>query len=158
MRTYERAGTRSGCNHTQSDRGLSPVESSLHRPGALDGQLLTQLGDLGPQYTVITGVLMDAGTISNLGYDKKSNTFWIVNCDYLPVSYPGTGDIFASVLTGAFLSGDSLPIAMGKATCFAEECIKTTFSYSTDTRHGVMLEKVLAMPDHRFGTKPYSIL
>lgn len=121
-------------------------------------QLLTQLGDLGPQYTVITGVPMDTGTISSLGYDKKSNTFWIVNCDYLPVSYPGTGDIFASVLTGAFLSGDSLPIAMGKATCFAEECIKTTFSYSTDTRHGVMLEKVLAMPDHRFGTKPYSIL
>ena len=71
---------------------------------------------------------MDTGTISNLGYDKKSNTFWIVNCDYLPVSYPGTVDIFASVLTGAFLSGDSLPIAMGKATCFAEECIKTTFS------------------------------
>ena len=37
VRTYERAGTRSGCNHTQSNRGLSPVESSLHRPGALDG-------------------------------------------------------------------------------------------------------------------------
>lgn len=101
---------------------------------------------------------METGPISNLGYDQKNHTFWIVNCDYLPVSYPGTGDIFASVLTGAFLSGDSLPIAMGKATCFAEECIKTTFSYSTDTRHGVMLEKVLAIPDHRFGTKPYSTL
>ena len=41
-------------------------------------QLLTQLGDLGPQYTVITGVPMDTGTISNLGYDKKEQ--YLLDC------------------------------------------------------------------------------
>ena len=111
--------------------------------------LLAQLGELGPNYVVITGVPMASGSIANVGYDKQNNSYWIVPCDYVPVSYPGTGDIFASVLTGGFLTGDSLPIAMGRATYFVEQCIKTTFSYSTDTRHGVMLEKELAVLGNR---------
>ncbi|MCL2068757.1 MAG: bifunctional hydroxymethylpyrimidine kinase/phosphomethylpyrimidine kinase, partial [Oscillospiraceae bacterium] len=61
----------------------------------------------------------------------------------VPVNYPGTGDIFASVLTGGVLSGDSLPMAMERATRYLELTIKTTYSYGTDTRCGVMLEKTL---------------
>lgn len=120
--------------------------------------LLAKLGELGPKYVVITGVPMATGNIANIGYDKQNNSYWIVECDYVPVSYPGTGDIFASVLTGGFLTGDSLPIAMGRATYFVEQCIKTTFSYSTDTRHGVMLEKELAVLGNRFNIKGYSLL
>ena len=120
--------------------------------------LLAQLGELGPNYVVITGVPMASGSIANVGYDKQNNSYWIVPCDYVPVSYPGTGDIFASVLTGGFLTGDSLPIAMGRATYFVEQCIKTTFSYSTDTRHGVMLEKELAVLGNRCNIKGYSLL
>ncbi len=61
----------------------------------------------------------------------------------MPVSYPGCGDIFASVLTGALLGGASLPIAMSRAAGFVELCVKTTFSYGSDTRYGVMFESVL---------------
>ncbi len=107
--------------------------------------LLAKLGELGPKYVVITGVELATGKMANIGYDKVNNSYWVVACDYLPVSYPGTGDIFASVLTGAFLTGDSLPIAMGRATYFVERCIKTTFSYSSDPRYGVMLEKELSV-------------
>ena len=57
--------------------------------------------------------------------------------------YPGTGDVFASVLTGSILRGDSLPIAMNRATAFLERAIKTTYSYSTDSREGIMLESCL---------------
>lgn len=120
--------------------------------------ILVKLSDLGPNYILITGAPMATGIIANIGYDKQNNSFWIVPCDYVPVSYPGTGDIFASVLTGGFLTGDSLPIAMGRATYFAERCIKTTFSYSSDTRHGVMLEKELALLTDRLNVKNYSLL
>lgn len=120
--------------------------------------LLAQLGELGPTQVVITGVAMATGGVANIGYDKEHNAFWIVPCDFVPVSYPGTGDIFASVLTGGFLTGDSLPIAMGRATYFIERCIKTTFSYSSDTRHGVMLEKELAVLSDRHSVKDYSLL
>ena len=82
--------------------------------------------------------------MANIGYDREHNSYWCVPCDYVPVSYPGTGDIFAAVLTASFLTGDSLPIAMSRSSRFVEIAIKTTFSYGSDTRFGVMLES--AMP------------
>ena len=105
--------------------------------------MLVRLSEMGPRSVVITGMQLASGTMTNVGYDRERNAFWMVPCEYVPVSYPGTGDIYASVLIGGFLSGDSLPIAMDRATRFVELSIQTTFSYGTDTREGVMLEKTL---------------
>ena len=105
--------------------------------------MLARLGEMGPGSVVITGVSLANGALSNVGYDREKNGFWRVDSAYVPVSYPGTGDIFASVLTGGLLTGDSLPIAMDRATKFLELAIKTTYSYGTDTRWGVMLESCL---------------
>ena len=115
--------------------------------------LLVRLSELGPNYVVITGAPMASGSIANIGYDRQNNSFWYIDCDYVPVSYPGTGDLFASVLTG-----DSLPMAMGRAAYFVERCIKTTFSYSSDTRYGVMLEKELGVLIDRQNIKDFSLL
>ena len=104
---------------------------------------LVKLAGIGPGYIIMTGVEMADGSMSNLGYDRERNAFWRVDCRYVPVSYPGTGDIFASVAVGALLKGDSLPMAMERATEFLELCIKTTYGYGTDTRMGVMLESCL---------------
>ena len=120
--------------------------------------LLVRLSELGPNYVVITGTPMASGSIANIGYDRQNNSFWYIDCDYVPVSYPGTGDLFASVLTGGFLTGDSLPMAMGRAAYFVERCIKTTFSYSSDTRYGVMLEKELGVLIDRQNIKDFSLL
>ena len=105
--------------------------------------MLARLSEKGPGKIVITGVSLAEGIMANIGYDRENNYYWCVPCDYVPVSYPGTGDIFAAVLTGAFLTGDSLPIAMARASRFVEQAIKTTFAYGTDTRFGVMLEAVM---------------
>lgn len=93
---------------------------------------------------VITGVPLMDGVMTNLGYDRESGGFWRVDWDYVPASYPGTGDIFASVLTGSLLKGESLPIAMDRATKFAQIAIKNTYSYGTEPRAGVMFESVLS--------------
>ncbi len=105
--------------------------------------LLVKLAELGPNCVVVTGAELATGEIANLGYDRGNGSFWFVPCDYVPVSYPGCGDIFASVLTGALLGGASLPIAMSRAAGFVELCVKTTFSYGSDARYGVMFESVL---------------
>lgn len=120
--------------------------------------MLVRLSELGPEYVVITGVQLATSQLANIGYDRGNNTFWAVSCNYVPVSYPGTGDIFASVLTGAFLTGDSLPIAMSRATQFLEKAIKTTFSYGADTRHGVMLEMAIPTLISHENQKDFSIL
>lgn len=111
--------------------------------------ILVRLSELGPPYVVITGVETASGECASVGYDRQHNAFWSVAFDYVPAAYPGTGDIFASVLTGSMITGDSFPIAMNRATQFDELVIKTTFSYGTDTRHGVMLEKCLEWLTHR---------
>ena len=78
-----------------------------------------------------------------LCYDREHNSYWKSAGDYIPVHYPGTGDIFAAVLTASLLRGDSLPMAMDRAARYVELTIKTTYSYSTEPREGVMLERTL---------------
>lgn len=105
--------------------------------------ILARLSEMGPRYVALTGVELADGTIANLGYDRDRGDYWRVDCNYVPASYPGTGDIFASVVVGALLGGDSLPMAIERATRFLEVTIRTTFSYGSDTRYGVMLESCL---------------
>lgn len=120
--------------------------------------MLVQLSELGPNYVVITGVEMASGGCANVGYDRDQNKFWCVEYEYVPVAYPGTGDIFASVLTGALIGGDSFPMAIDRATGFIELAIKTTFSYASDTRYGVMLEPCLSWLIHSEMPKSYKLL
>ena len=96
-----------------------------------------------PEKVVVTGVTLATGEYANICYDRDHNSFWKSVGDYIPVHYPGTGDIFAAVLTASLLQGDSLPLAMDRAARYVELTIKTTYSYSTDPREGVMLERTL---------------
>lgn len=120
---------------------------------------LTRLSGLGPKMVVITGVQLAFGqAMSNIGYDRERGAFWCTDCDYVPVSYPGTGDLFAAVLTGSLLSGDSLPMAMQRATRFVQGAIKTTYGYGGDTRYGVMFEPLLPQLSSREILTDYKVL
>ena len=103
---------------------------------------LVRLSELGPGIVVITSVFSDGRTY-NVGYDREHSRFWRIPYNLISAHYPGTGDVFASVLTGSILRGDSLPLAMNRATAFLELAIKTTYSYSTEAREGIMLENCL---------------
>lgn len=120
-----------GENPVQPDVAMQKIKSYLVR-----------LSELGPKIVVITSVFSD-GKAYNVGYDREHSKFWRIPYNMINARYPGTGDVFASVLTGSILRGDSLPIAMNRATAFLERAIKTTYSYSTDTREGIMLESCL---------------
>ena len=120
--------------------------------------VLTRLSQQGPGRIVITGVTLASGEYANICYDREHSTFWKSPSDYLPVSYPGTGDLFAAVLTASLLQGDSLHMAMDRATRYVELTIKTTYGYSTDPREGVMLEQTLEWLTHREVPRGYSSL
>lgn len=120
-----------GENPLQPDFAMQKIKSYLVR-----------LSELGPKIVVITSVFSDGRTY-NVGYDRDHSKFWRIPYNLINAHYPGTGDVFASVLTGSILRGDSLPIAMNRATAFLERAIKTTYSYSTDSREGIMLESCL---------------
>lgn len=120
--------------------------------------MLARLGERGPERVVITGVTLATGEFANVGYDRRHNAYWKATSDFIPASYPGTGDIFAAVLTGSLITGDSLPMAMERATRYVELTIKTTFGYSTDPREGVMLERTLEWLTHKEVPRGYQPL
>ncbi len=105
--------------------------------------MLKRLTDMGPGIAVITSVSLDDGNCGVVAYDKMNDRYWNVWCEYMPAEYPGTGDIFCSVMIGALLSGDSLPMALDRAVGFVSLAIKTTFGYTGPLRDGVFIEKIL---------------
>ncbi|MDR2979928.1 MAG: pyridoxamine kinase [Bacteroidales bacterium] len=107
--------------------------------------LMLELSKKGPDIVIITNVpeKVNPHITSVYAYNKKGHRFWKVTCPYLPAHFPGMGDTFTSVITGALLQGDSLPMALDRAAQFCYQGIRATFGYEYDRREGIMLEKVL---------------
>lgn len=87
---------------------------------------------------IITGVR--ANGISNVGYDKSTDTKFTVSSKLVQDTYPGTGDIFASVLLGNVINGRSLEQAAKNAAAFTAKCIAETHALPEERRNGVALE------------------
>jgi len=106
---------------------------------------ILRLSDMGPDIVVITSVPNDSSmkNSSVIAYNKNDSRFWKVPVDYIPADYPGTGDCFTSVLVGALLQGDSLPIALDRAVHFISCGVRATFGYNYDQNQGMLLERVL---------------
>ena len=79
--------------------------------------ILKALSDKGPEIVIVTSVPVAGNPhmTSVYAYNRIGNRYWKVTCPYLPAHYPGTGDTFTSVITGALMQGDSLPIAFQTA-------------------------------------------
>ncbi|MCD8141013.1 MAG: pyridoxamine kinase [Planctomycetaceae bacterium] len=108
---------------------------------------LKALTDLGPEMAVITSapVVTRPGKSTVVAYDRVDKRFWLTERIHVPTSYHGTGDIFASVLTGSLLQGDSLPVAMDRSAQFVATVIRTTFGYREEElgHHEVLLERAM---------------
>ena len=111
---------------------------------------LRRLAENGPKTVVATSVPLADGQAlrkpectSVLAYERDGDRFWRVDCSYIPAYYPGTGDVFASVLTGSLLQGDSLAIALDRAVQFVTLGIRATFGQGLPNREGILLERIL---------------
>lgn len=121
---------------------------------------LRLLSDKGPEIVIITSVpvLEDEHKTSVYAYNRQGDRYWKVTCPYLPAHYPGTGDTFTSVVAGSLLQGDSLPIALDRATQFILQGIRATFGYEYDNRDGILLEKVLHNLDMPIQSSSYELI
>ena len=68
-------------------------------------ELLLALSGFGTETPILTGVSLSEGKTGAIGYDSKTNVFFSYQNDKIPAAYHGTGDIFSSVLAGAFVLG-----------------------------------------------------
>lgn len=103
-------------------------------------ELAKKLCLIGAEAVVITGV--DNGeTLTNLVYENGIAT---------PVSIPkaekvfsGTGDIFASVVTGMLVKGKTLVQAVQTASEYIYECLEFTIKENSPVYEGVQFEPLL---------------
>lgn len=94
---------------------------------------------------VITGVRREEKSVLVIVYDAKRDSICKIETPYLKVQYPGTGDIFASALTGCLLSGKSVADSAACAADFVYESIKAGVSGKTPPREGVPFEPLLPL-------------
>ena len=92
---------------------------------------------------LLTSVPMEDG-LANVHMDAAGK-FDLLHFERLPTHYPGTGDLYASVLTGALLNGKDLSAANRLATEYVKETIVLTDACGTEIAYGVQLEKTLHM-------------
>lgn len=107
-------------------------------------QYMRALADRGPKQIVVTGLTKD-GQVGAGYYDKVTGELGFFFHEHIPVYYPGTGDLFTSVLTSRLFADQpwSLKAAVESAALFVMECAKYTSEQGTPPIEGVQFEKKL---------------
>ena len=112
---------------------------------------LRRLAGLGPRIAVLTSVRdREAGTTAALCYDRRTDHVSASVAPSLPTEFPGTGDVFTSVLTGALLRGAAPDAAVEQAVDFVVAAMRVTIDQGTPPDEGILLEHVLG----RLSAKP----
>ena len=113
--------------------------------------LLKSLSLLGPEMVILTGVAFDDSEIGCAVYCRDADEVFYSFSKKYPGIYYGTGDLFASALTGAYLNGKSISESAEIALEFTNSAIGRTFEAGTDTRFGVNFEQGIADYIKRLG-------
>lgn len=92
----------------------------------------------------ITGIELANDHIATLSYDSTNAEHQSVHTLHrIKNGYPGTGDLFASVLLGRVLGGEDFHKAVEFSGAVVADIISDTARYDTERREGLRLEKNL---------------
>lgn len=121
-------------------------ERYLERPytHAYIDHLLRKLSSLGPSKVVLTGVTFDEDRLGAASFDKNSGEVYYAFSDTIDGNFHGTGDIFASAMLAAYLSGKTIAQSAQIAVNFTCGSIQRTKDAGTDVRYGVNFEAGIA--------------
>ena len=97
---------------------------------------------MGARSVVITGI-REGGFYTNVVVERGSREASFVKVKSVGNQRPGTGDVFASVLSGAILNGRSLKDATEQAARFVRDCIKKADELDIPHSNGVCFEEIL---------------
>lgn len=106
-------------------------------------KIAEKLTELGPKIAVLTGVKNHDNQVMNLAYQKENGRFVHTVHTLVKPHFNGTGDVFASVLCGALVTGMEIGQALEKAAEFVCKTAKFTAECEGNTPDGVMFERFL---------------
>jgi pyridoxine kinase len=106
-----------------------------------------RLAELGPGKVVITSYFKPGRQDKTcvIAYDSEAKSFHLRSCSYLPVNYPGSGDIFTALLTALLLNGMELFPAIDTTVRFISRAMQLTLRLGTPAQEGICLEQALAL-------------
>ena len=115
--------------------GMSEREIKEYANGLLDA-----LSEYGAPQVVLTGMATGEGVYT---FGMQNGERFVCREERLHAGYPGTGDIFASVLLGMLLSGKDFKESVRAASHFTAFTIERTMRFPTAVREGVVLESCM---------------
>jgi pyridoxine kinase len=101
-----------------------------------------ELSKMGPRYVAITSV-MEKSNGNVVGYDSLKDQLTTTSHNYLPISYPGCGDLFASILTALMVKGESFDKALKKADELVSTAVYRSWKTKREQRRGVAVELII---------------
>ena len=134
-------------NHTEAHLLLDAAQPLPHEA------LLCGLLELGCRSALVKGVPMPGGGAANVYRSREDKAPLVVPYAPEPGAYPGTGDLFASILLGALLRGESPEDAISRAANFVRDAIALTNSQGTAPKEGVAFEAIVHTLANEVGTK-----
>lgn len=119
-------------------------------PNATEARLLTGLSENAPTESLLDGLLQLGCKAALITGHEDANAYWngsgrplLLPFERIPESYPGTGDLYASLLLGALMRGAPIQTAMEKAATFVESAARATYEAKADPKQGVCFEPLL---------------
>ena len=108
-------------------------------------EIVERLSLDGRRSVVLTGASTAPELTGAMCFDAKTGRTEAVQTRRVPQEFHGTGDVFASVLTGALVQGASLPDAVRQAVDFVRACAERTARAGIPMREGVEFEPLLGL-------------
>lgn len=99
----------------------------------------------GRRSVALTGVSLRPGRTGAMCFDTHTGRTEAVQTEFVAHEFHGTGDVFASVLTGALVKGASLTEAAAQAVEFIRACAVRTAAENLPVREGVDFEPLLGL-------------
>ena len=106
-------------------------------------ELSERLSSLGCDKTVITGIPHGENMFGTYGRRAGDTKGYMYSVERVCRSYPGTGDLFASVLLGKLLGGVDFEASISFASDFICRVMKYSSEFPTQLRNGVAFEPFL---------------
>ena len=108
-------------------------------------EIVERLSLEGRRSVVLTGASTAAHLTGAMCFDAATGRTEAVQTRRVEREFHGTGDVFASVLTGALVHGHSLTEAAGQAVEFIHACAERTAAEDLPLREGVDFEPLLGL-------------
>ena len=106
-------------------------------------EILKELGKRGTHRVIITGVHAEPDLLGAMCYDSQADSYISYYNEKISAHFHGTGDIFASCMTGSLVRNASVEKALKLSVDYTLECIRATMREPEHNWYGVNFEQAL---------------